>query len=395
MNAKRALNGFRAPDELGAQQRGWGVVSSAYRADARTGARRFALRRPAGVILASLVAASVLVLSLSPAGATVGRLVDRALGVDRAAPLIGPLPSGGRLLLSGARGTWIVDADGSARRVGPWRQASWSPHGLYLAVAAAHALAAVNTRGALQWMLAEPDVSDPRWYSPSGYRVAYLARDQLRVVAGDGAGDHLLAAPVAHVAPAWRPGHAYQLAYVDAGGRLVVRDAGSGRELWSAEPRARVRQLSWSADGRRLLASSPARLLLYTAAGRLLARLEPGARRIGGSALSPDGRDVAVVTRGRSGAVLVYARPGRHASPRRVLSGAGLGQVVWSPDGRWLLASWPAANQWVYLRTTGRPQIAAVARIAQQFSTSSSTAPSRAPFPHIDGWCCNASGAAR
>lgn len=388
MNARRALSSFRAPDEIGAQERAWGVVRSAYqqRAPRR---RRHILRRPTGVVVAAVVAAGGV--ALSPAGATVGRLVDRALGVDHAAPTMVALPARGRLLVSGSHGTWIVAANGTARRIGPWREASWSPHGLYLAVAADGGLAAINTRGVLQWRLAEPDVSDPRWYPPSGYRVAYLSRDQLRVVAGDGAGDRPLAAPVAHVAPAWRPGHPYQLAYIAGDGRLVVRDAASGAKLWSANPHARVRRLSWSADGQRLLASSSAALLLYSGGGRLVSRMPVGGGRVTGAALSPNGRQLALVTRGHGGAVMVYTRIGRHPAVRRVLAGPGLGQVVWSPDGRWLLASWPAANQWVFVQVSGRPQIAAVARISQQFSA-------RLPggrFPHVDGWCCSAWGRAQ
>ncbi|MDE3129525.1 MAG: hypothetical protein KGL16_00065 [Acidobacteriota bacterium] len=389
MNAERALSRFQAPDELGAQERAWGVVRAAHQQRAPRRALGRALRRPLGVGLTSLAAAGLV--ALSPAGATVGRLVDRALGVHDAASAMVPLPTGGRLLVSGSSGTWIVSADGSARRIGPWQGASWSPHGLYLAVAAHGRLTAISTRGILQWQLHEPAVSDPRWYPPSGYRVAYLSRGELRLVAGNGTGDRVLATGVARVAPAWRPAHPYQLAYVTVGGRLVVRDGASGAKLWSADPHARIVQLGWSADGRRLLAGSSAALFLYTAAGRLVARLAPGGGAIGAAALSPNGRDVALVTRGRGGGVTVYTGTGHDLVGRRVLAGPGLGQVVFSPDGRWLLASWPAANQWVFVHVSGRPQIAAVSRIAEQFSTRLPGG----PFPRVDGWCCSAPGPSR
>jgi Sigma-70 region 2 len=74
----------------------------------------------------------------------------------------------------------------------------------------------------------------------------------------------------------------------------------------------------------------------------------------------------------------------------RVLEGNGLQQVSWSPDGRWLLVSWPAANQWVFVRVAGAPRIAAVCRIAQQLSTPGA----RQAFPALDGWCCTARGSA-
>ena len=388
MSAKRTLNSFRAPDERGAEERAWEVVRAAYRERA-PGGRRDAFARRAGVVAASIVAVGVV--ALSPAGATVGRLVDRALGVQHPAPGLFSLPAPGRILVSGAGGTWIVAANGSARRIGAWRQASWSPHGLYLTVAARDELAAVSTRGVLQWTLIRPDVSDPRWYAPSGYRVAYLSGGELRDVAGDGTGDHLLAAPVEHVAPAWRPGHPYQLAYVTAAGGLVVRDAGTGAKLWSANPGVRVHELAWSADGQRLLALASTAVLLYAGDGRRLStRPAPAGGSIVGGALSPDGRTLAVVTDGSSSTVTVYSDIARHPVVRRVLAGLELGQVAWSPNGQWVLVSWPAADQWVFVRVAGKPRIAAVSRISQQFSSRLTSA----RFPALEGWCCNARGAA-
>ncbi len=66
--------------------------------------------------LALIVAALV----LSPAGATVRRLITQALGERHAAPALFSLPSPGRLLVSGPGGTWTAAADGSTRRLGPW-----------------------------------------------------------------------------------------------------------------------------------------------------------------------------------------------------------------------------------------------------------------------------------
>jgi hypothetical protein len=72
-----------------------------------------------------------------------------------------------------------------------------------------------------------------------------------------------------------------------------------------------------------------------------------------------------------------------------VLSGAGIRQVLWAPDGRWLLASWPAADQWVFVRVGGGPRIAAASGIEQQFAGASTRAGARA-FPRLEGWCCTA-----
>jgi hypothetical protein len=385
VSAKRALTRVRAPDEAGAEDRAWAVVRASYQERApspqRTSHRRLAL--------VLVLAVSTGAVALSPAGATVGRLITRALGVQHAAPALFSLPAPGRLLVSGPGGTWIVAADGSTRRLGPWQQASWSPRGIYVSVARGDQLEAVDQRGTPQWTLARPDISDPRWYPPSGYRVAYLSGNVLRVVAGDGTGDHPLASGVAKVAPDWRPGHAYQLAYLTRRGRLVERDADTGRTLWSTAPGVTAREIAWSRDGQRLLVVSPAAVRVYAAKGKrvLTMALPRGAPAIDG-ALSPDGHTLALVVGGRSSDVVVANLDLPNPTPRRVLAGAGLRQLAWSPDGKWLVVSWPAADQWAFVRVAGAPRIAAVSRITQQFSAGGR----RQGFPQLDGWCCAAEG---
>jgi hypothetical protein len=72
--------------------------------------------------------------------------------------------------------------------------------------------------------------------------------------------------------------------------------------------------------------------------------------------------------------------------------------VSWSPNGKWVLVSWPAADQWVFVRAVGSPRVAAVARIAQQFSgnaaATSSAGSAAARFPQLEGWCCTVQGPA-
>lgn len=381
MSGGRALSRVRAPDELGAEERAWAVVRSAYeeRVPSAPHGRR------ARLALATALALSVGAVALSPAGATVGRLITRALGVEPAAPALSSLPAPGRVLISASGGTWTVASDGATRLLGRWAQASWSPHGRYVAVASGNRLAALDGRGTAQWVLVRPAVSDVRWFPPSGYRIAYLSGDDLRVVAGDGTGDRLLAAGVAKVAPAWRPGHAYQVAYLTKALRLSVLDSDTGRIVWSAPGAVATRELVWSADGRRLLAVSAAAIRVYTAAGDLVASIATpaGAPALDGD-LSPDGHTLALVLGGSGSDVALVDLAARAPMPRRVLAGVGLGQVLWSPDGRWLLVTWPAANQWVFVRLMGAPRIAAVSRISQQFSAAG-----RNPgFPTLDGWCC-------
>jgi hypothetical protein len=392
MKATRTLSELRAPDERGAEERAWRVVRSAYaerapvRSRSRSGSRRgLALALAAGALSVALAVA------LSPAGATVGAWIRHALGIPHASAGLFSLPTHGRVLVSGTGGTWTIAADGSARRLGPWREASWSPRGKYLAVVGTDELAAVDPRGTVRWALARPAVRDPRWYPPIGFRVAYLSGRSLRVVAGDGTGDHLLDAAAARVAPAWRPDHPFELAYIDAGGRLLVRDADGGAVLWAARAPRGVSGLAWSADGARLLVSTRLSVRFYSASGELITTIAaPLDAPNVDVALSPDGRSLAIVRGGTANDVVVIDLAARRLRLRRVLSVNGLRELSWSADGRWVLVTLPAADQWVFVRVSGKPRVAAVSRVASQFGVRSPAG----GFPRLEGWCCMAGGGA-
>ena len=61
-----------------------------------------------------------------------------------------------------------------------------------------------------------------------------------------------------------------------------------------------------------------------------------------------------------------------------IFSGTGvMRQLATSPDGRWVLITWPTANQWVFVRLRPR-KIVGVARITQQFGRNAK----------IQDWCC-------
>jgi len=390
VSARRRLAQFRAPDESGAEERAWPVVRAAYaeRVPAPRRARR------ARLLIVPAVAALAAGVALTPAGATVGRWIRHALAEPHAARALFSLPAPGRVLVSGREGAWIVSANGSKRRLGSWTQASFSPNGRFVAVAAGSTLAAVDTVGTARWTLTRPAISDPRWWGPLGYWVAYLSGSTLRVVWGNGENDRLLAAGVDRVAPAWRPGiagYAYQVAYVARSGSVVVRDAQTGSLSWRSPPGPKPIELGWSSGGTRLLALYRSGAVVYDARGRLVSRVTLAAgtpARAG--ALSPDGRQLALV-RGGVGDAVIYPVGARHSPPTRVFSGAGLGQLAWSPNGRWLLISWPANDQWIFVRTTlGRVRrLLAVSRIAEQFSPGRPAS----GYPELDGWCCTNTGA--
>ena len=383
MNVKRALREVRAPDEAQAQARAWEVIAAAY----REGAPAVRSRRRWQLALVPALIAVAAALTLTPAGATVSRLISHALGVAHPARALFSLPAPGRLLISGPGGTWTVTADGTRRHLGGSQDASWSPHGLYIAAATTDQLTAIDPHGRKQWALARPAVSDPRWYPPTGFRIAYLSGVNLRVIAGDGTGDHLLASGVAPVAPVWRPDHPYQLAYVQHR-QVELRDADTHRLSWT-HPAVGIRKLGWSADGSRLLVLEHHAVLVLTPAGKPLAKITTtsGSPLVDAS-LSPDGQELALVLAGHHAGLSLVHLSSRRPALRSVLPGTGMQQVDWSPNGRWLLVSWPAADQWVFVAVHGPPRITAVSNIARQFDNH----PTAARFPRLEGWCCTTLG---
>jgi hypothetical protein len=377
---ERRLRAFRAPHESQTEQRAWPVMSAVY---ADRGVRR---RRRSWVHI-GLVPAIVLiagVLALTPAGATVHRWIVQTI-VAHPRPQLVSLPASGRILVAGPGGAWTVAADGSRHRLGSGSEATWSPHGLYVAVAGAGQLSALTPTGTTVWSVDRPEVHQPRWFGPNGYRVAYLSGTTLRVIAGDGTGDRALASDVGAAGPAWRPGHPYTLAYVQRPATIVVRDGDTGRVVWSRPLASAPQLLSWSSDGRQLLVLTPSAALLFDGSGRLLRQLKATDGRFRAGALSPDGAQLALLD---DRAVTVTGLTRRSSSPRVVLSAPGARQLAWSPDSRWILVSWPPADEWVFVHAAGVPRVLAISRIAEQFS-----APRTAPaFPSLEGWCCAAGG---
>jgi dipeptidyl aminopeptidase/acylaminoacyl peptidase len=361
-----------SPDDLHARRRSWAVVRAAF--EAREPVRRRPNLRPALAlaVLAALVAAAV----SSPGEAVIER-VREAIGIERAQPALFSLPAPGRVLVSSTRGVWIVQQDGSKRLLGRYREASWSPSGLFVVAARHNELAALDPKGDLRWSLPRPAVSLPRWAGLRGdTRVAYLSRDRLHVVPGDGTGDRAVPGVAGRVAPAWRRGTRHVLAYVDGRGRVVVYDADSRAVQFRVPQPGDVEALEWSRDGRLLIASGDG-LDVYGGEAQRLGRWRlPG---IVSAHFSPDGRRIAVLR--RSDVLVLDSRRPRRAAPRRVFAGAGaFSGLSWSPDGRWLLIGWQTADQWVFVRVAGPRRIEAVSNVSAQFRSRG--------FPTIAGWCC-------
>jgi len=241
--------------------------------------------------------------------------------------------------------------------------------------------------GEVRWSHPRPEpVSDPRW-APSGFRIAYRSGEELRVIVGDGSGDRLLADDVGRAAPAWRPGAEHVLAYADRAGGISIVNVDTGEGMSRSRFARSVRELLWSADGSRLGVLSDDRIELYRADGKFVRTI---AARRGRSllavAFAPSGRDLAVLdySQASGGSVLVI-RP-RTGATRTLLQVPGqLDQLAWAPDGRWIVAASPTADQWLFVRTVRPSNVESVSQVTREFDPGST---GQDAFPRIAGWCC-------
>jgi hypothetical protein len=391
---RELLREVPVPGAEEAERRSRAVVAAAFAQRPRE--RRAVLPRFA---IAAAAAALLAILILSPAGAAVRGWIDDVFttGAPNAEKALTRIPGGGRLLVQSQAGPWVVQPDGSRRLLGDYGEATWSPHGLYLAVARGRTLTAVEPGGTPHWSLsAAAAVSDPRW-SPSGYRIAYRAGDALWVVHADGSADAVLAPRVAPIAPSWSPDGLPELTYVDARGKLVISDVNSGSRLAIAGALPGITQLEWGAGGVLVEASPSTIAVRQITLDKLTGTLQIGApRRIGlpgrsrftGVAVSPSGGTLAVLRRlnlaTRSRAEVDLVRLQAHRTRRLFDTPGRLGQIAWSPDGSRLLITWPEANQWLFVPVQTRGRLKAVAGISSTFAPGTSGG----TFPSVEGWCC-------
>jgi hypothetical protein len=381
-DVRDALLAVPVPDELEAQRRAWAVVREAYATREPVPKRDRRLRLLVAVaVLGVLVAAA-----LSPPGRAVGGWIrDRIAGEENAEPALFRLPAAGRLLVVSEQGPWIVRPDGSKRLLGSYEDASLSPNALYVVVTDGRRVLALEPNGDPRWSLSRPTpVSDARWAPTPGYRVAYREGDELRVVVGNGTGDRLLVGGVAAVAPAWLPAKGRTvLAYAGTNGRVHVVQADSGEELWSADPGAEPEQLVWSSDGGALLVvTTGGRHPVYRQDGRPLRMVEtPRGWDVLDAAFAPGTRQLAY-----SAFEAEEDRSAVFLGSERLQSVEGrLEDVVFSPNGKWLLTGWPEADQLLFLRLPGVSRIVAVSDVRREFDPGSVGATT---FPRVAEWCC-------
>jgi hypothetical protein len=379
--------------------------------------RRSPLPRLTAVLAVVLALGALL---LTPAWAAVRDWVG---GAFESTPAHGPptglgtIPGGGRLLVQTSAGAWIVEPGGARHLLGGYQEASWSPHGLFLATVSGERVSAVAPDGEPHWTIhASAPVADPRW-SPSGELVAYRSGPGLRVVAGDGSEDRALDESVAPVAPAWDPRGRPDLAYVDARGALRVLDSVTGHAAATVTALPGIRDLEWadgstgragrdSAGGK---AGAVGGVLLEVSARRLRVRAvalgSAGHGRLGhprelsvgsgetvrAAPLSPYGRSAAALLARRGDAAPRVVRTDLVVFSTATGAGRRLGsvpgrltEVAWSPRGNRLLVAWPTFDEWLFVP----PHFAegkAMTGIAAAFRT-----PAGAPFPTVSGWCCRA-----
>jgi WD40 repeat protein len=363
-----------APGEREAGERSWQVVREAF--DERIPAPRPRDWRP---LVAVAVAAAILAAALTPPGhAVLGSLRDVVQGEENAKPALSSLPSPRtRLLVNSRQGAWVVQSDGSKRLLAGYREAVWSPHGLFIAGVHGHELRAFEANGEIHWSIGRAGpIRNPRW-SFDGFRIAYFAGGVLRVVNGDGTDDRVLTRTARPGVAAWEP-RSHNLAYVNRGGNIQIVNVDRPNRSAVARTRVSPRQLHWTPDGNSLVAVGAHTVAVFGPRGGQSRRLDRGSARVAAASISPDGKSIAFVERekGHSSLQLTGLDAG---APRELFRGAGaFTNAIWAPDGRWLLLDWQSADQWLFIRSVAVQKVVAVSNIRANFGGNAALA----------GWCC-------
>ncbi len=342
------LQGFEAPGEVEAGERGRRLVLAAFAE--RTPVRRLRLRIPrlAWPLLAALLAAGAV--------AVAGHLRDGSSRGSRA-PFAPVQLESGVVLALGRGVAYAVDARGRVRALGQATDGDLSPHGVNAVVASGSGLLAVHVAdGQVRWRVPAPGpVSLPRWSVertvPPCCRVAYLARGALYVVGGDGRGARRVAPHALAVAPAWRPrGTRHELAFAVPGAVRILSTDRRARGTRLAAPTPPV-ALSWRADGRVLAVLDTTGATLYSAAGRRMARIAVRGGSVLDGGFARAGNRLVILRRDTGGrtSVLVRGVSGPLRAVRHLLLTA-VGDLRFSPDGRSVLVASREGDEWIGIR---------------------------------------------
>lgn len=376
---RERLNAVEPPERGAAERRAWAVVHTAFgrRATSRRG------RQPVVAVAAALLlVVSVTTIALTPPGAALADWVQHVLGDAPPTPRtsLGPLPGGGRMLVTAAGQVWVIKPDGSRRAVARADGATWSPRGRFIATWRGTTLSAVTPDGRVAWrQTGAGQVSDASW-SPDGYRIAYRRGDALWVVAGDGSGARAVDGTARPVPAVWRPGAAQDLTWVDARGHITVREPDSGRLVWrAARVLAAARRLEWSPRGKRLAVVNGSRVRIFDLTTSRVSTAGWHDRRVRSVAWSPATDQIAMIVQSHGSDLrsLVLVR-GDGRPERRLFTGTRLGEITWSPSGNQLLVGWPHADQWLLVPLDTRARLSAVGGLGRRFGGQ----------PVVRGWCC-------
>jgi dipeptidyl aminopeptidase/acylaminoacyl peptidase len=297
------------------------------------------------------------------------------------------LPAAGRLLVVADGGAWVVQDDGRRRQLGPFRDATWSPGGLFVAAARGDELVALDPQGHERWTRpAAGPVTVPRW-SPDGYRIAYRSGADLHVAIGDNDDDWLLARHTGATPPAWKPlpSPLEQVLAFAAGARVKIVEVDTRRVLGETPPGPAPRELWWALGGRRLVTVTSESVRIHGAQGRLLRTVPlPTGWRAAGSALAPGGRRLAIIARRGSSSALLLLRLDGVAPPRSLFSVRGAFEgLAWSIDGSLVVLGLPQEDQWLFVHVRGGFE--AVRHMRELFEGGRE--PRRGAFPRPAGWC--------
>jgi hypothetical protein len=363
-----------APGEREAGERSWDVLRSAF--EERIPVPR---RRDWRPFVAVAVGAAILAAALTPPGhAVLGSLRDVVQGEENAKPALSSLPAPrSRLLVNSRQGAWVVQSDGSKRLLPGYREAVWSPRGLFIAGIHGHELRAFEPNGEIHWSIGRAGpVHSPRW-SFDGFRIAYFAGGVLRVVNGDGTDDRLLTRTARPGVIAWEP-NTHNLAYVNRAGNIQIVNVDRPNRSAVVRTRLGPRQLHWTPEGDSLVAVGRHAVAVFGPRCCQSRRLARGTARVVGASISPDGRDIAFVEteNGQSSLRLTGLKAG---PTREIFKGAGtFTNAIWAPNGRWLLLDWRSADQWLFIRSPAVRKIIPVSNIRANFGVDAALA----------GWCC-------